>query len=98
VVTQKTLSIPADAVIGKFCYSFSVALLRKLESLIEAGEVFVTKGDPADHLTPIASAVVSKLIEQISYNTHGFGVQSEQTLKTFVSTVREFLAMFEVQK
>lgn len=97
MVTQKTLSIPPDAVIGKFCYSFASALMKKLESLNEAHEVFDPDGDPADHLKPVARTVISNLIEQISYNTRRQGVQDEQALATFISTVREFLAIFEVE-
>lgn len=89
------LSISKDVVIGKFNYRFCASMLQKLEGLIAEGHAFEDGVfDGRKRLTRIAGCVASKLIEQISYDTQGYGVATDSALSNLVATAREFLAIF----
>jgi len=79
---------PAQNIVG-FNYPFAKALLEKLESLI--GEM-----KPTDHVVAgdIRHAVSTHLHNQI-FQHPSSGYYNQEELLTLISTVKEFLAIFE---
>lgn len=91
------LSLEQDQITG-FSYSFCVALLKKLKTLIEEDRVFVDGNESSMNTnynyskTKIAGIVVYYLGEQISSERSSFGSFPE--IEALVNQTDEFLACF----
>jgi len=86
------------AVVNDFSFPFSKKLFEKLKKLKETNRIFKKGGDKT--LTNIASSVIEHLGQQIKGNLEASPDDIVQTIGVdeFISTVKEFLAIFETKR
>ena len=94
------LSIPRDAVINGFTYSFIEGLVKKLKKLIATGRAFKQKTgeDESGELTDIAYAVVQLLGGQIPTSASASNHTKPKKLDRYIIMVEEILAAFVVEE